>query len=207
MTGPHGRNFCFQEVDGLVCDGEGQGGSSRESREAIVGSRICAIRILSPQSQAPLPTSSGRFTPITNPDPLRRRDPPTRADYGISARLSASLNFGGLPRKRRPRCLRSADGGILPTSRTVKVFGCRPAAIDRLGVGRRTETAHARTRGVGSCRYGDLWTGRQRRQPDDGRPVPLAFDAERRGRAARAPVEDCSSVRQGDLVVASMAAE
>ena len=39
---------------------------------------------------------------------------------------------------------------------SVKVFGCRPRATDRLGVGRRTETAHARTRGVGRCGYGDL---------------------------------------------------
>jgi hypothetical protein len=38
----------------------------------------------------------------------------------------------------------------------VKVFGCWPAAIYRLGVGRRTETAHARTRGIGRCLYGDL---------------------------------------------------
>jgi len=38
----------------------------------------------------------------------------------------------------------------------VKVFGCRPAEIERLGVGRRMETAHARTRGDAFTVYGDL---------------------------------------------------
>jgi len=50
-------------------------------------------------------------------------------------------------------------GGAAIVERTapmVKVFGCWPAAIYRLGVGRRTETAHARTRGIGRCLYGDL---------------------------------------------------
>ena len=61
--------------------------------------------------------------------------------------------------------------------------------------------------GVGRCRYGDLGTGRWRRQPEDGRPLPLALDAERRGRAARAPVGRCPGARQADLVLASMAAE
>ncbi len=36
----------------------------------------------------------------------------------------------------------------------VKVFGRRSATIDGLGVGRRTETAHARTRGVGGGAMG-----------------------------------------------------
>ena len=34
------------------------------------------------------------------------------------------------------------------TDLLVKVSGCRPAEAERLGVGRRTETAHARTRRV-----------------------------------------------------------
>jgi hypothetical protein len=43
-----------------------------------------------------------------------------------------------------------------PTTDMVKVFGCRPATIERLGMGRRTETAHARTRGDARSFYGDL---------------------------------------------------
>jgi hypothetical protein len=38
----------------------------------------------------------------------------------------------------------------------VKVFGCRPSAIEREAQGRRTETAQARTRGAPVRRYGDL---------------------------------------------------
>jgi hypothetical protein len=56
-------------------------------------------------------------------------------------------------------------------------------------------------------RYGDLGTGRQRRQPDNGRPLRLALDAERRGRAARARVGDCRGAKQADLSLGSMAAE
>jgi hypothetical protein len=37
--------------------------------------------------------------------------------------------------------------------------------------------------------------------------LPLAFDAERRGRAAKAPVEHGPSVRRADVVRAGMAAE
>lgn len=38
----------------------------------------------------------------------------------------------------------------------VKVFGCRPAAIERLGESRRSKAAHARTRGSTRRSYGDL---------------------------------------------------
>jgi hypothetical protein len=38
----------------------------------------------------------------------------------------------------------------------VKVFGCRPSPVARLGMGRRTKTAQARTRGVAAMVYGDF---------------------------------------------------
>ena len=38
----------------------------------------------------------------------------------------------------------------------VKVFGRRPSQVARLGLGRRTETAQARTRGAAAMVYGDF---------------------------------------------------
>ena len=38
----------------------------------------------------------------------------------------------------------------------VKVFGCRPSQVARAGMGRRTETAQARTRGALVRCYGGL---------------------------------------------------
>ena len=38
----------------------------------------------------------------------------------------------------------------------VKVFGCRPSQVARARMGRRTETAQARTRGAPVRGYGDL---------------------------------------------------
>jgi hypothetical protein len=38
----------------------------------------------------------------------------------------------------------------------VKVSGCRPAQVAGLGVGRRTKTAQARTRGRAARVYGDF---------------------------------------------------
>lgn len=37
--------------------------------------------------------------------------------------------------------------------------------------------------------------------------LPFAFSAERRGQAARAPVEHCPGVRQADVVLIGMSAE
>jgi hypothetical protein len=42
------------------------------------------------------------------------------------------------------------------TSDMVKVFGCRPSQVAREGMGRRTETVQARTRGAPVRGYGDL---------------------------------------------------
>jgi hypothetical protein len=39
----------------------------------------------------------------------------------------------------------------------VKVSGCRPSQVARLGTGRRTETAQVRTRGLRALVYGDFW--------------------------------------------------
>ena len=38
----------------------------------------------------------------------------------------------------------------------VKVFGRRPSQVAHVGIGRRTETAHARTRGAAAMVYRDL---------------------------------------------------
>ena len=38
----------------------------------------------------------------------------------------------------------------------VKVFGCRPSPVARVGMGRRTKTAQAGTRGAAAMVYGDF---------------------------------------------------
>ena len=49
---------------------------------------------------------------------------------------------------------RKVGRGIRVTD-MVKVFGCRPSQVTRRGMGRRTKTAQARTRGAAAMVYGD----------------------------------------------------
>ena len=83
----------------------------------------------------------------------------------------------------------------------VKVFGCRPSQVARLGTGRRTETAHVRTRGRRARRYGDLRIPLQLCRWRGACDLPLAGDGERRRRSLGAQVGRCRGGRPADLAV------
>src|SRR5258708_28466467 len=91
-----------------------------------------------------------------------------------------------------------------PSPRTpdlVKVSGCRRSQVARLGVGRRTETAHVRTRGRRARRYGDLRNPVQRCRRRGACDLPLAGDGEPRRRSLSAQVGRCRGGRPADLAV------
>jgi len=83
----------------------------------------------------------------------------------------------------------------------VKVSGCRRSQVARLGVGRRTETAHVRTRGRRARRYGDLRNPVQRCRRRGACDLPLAGDGEPRRRSLSAQVGRCRGGRPADLAV------
>ena len=83
----------------------------------------------------------------------------------------------------------------------VKVSGCRPSQVARLGAGRRTETAHVRTRGRRARRYGDLRNPVQRCRRRGACDLPLAGDGEPRRRSLSAQVGRCRGGRPADLAV------
>ena len=83
----------------------------------------------------------------------------------------------------------------------VKVFGCRPSQVVRLGSGRRTETARVRTRGGRARCYGDLriwvsWCG----WGGECEPV-LAGDGEERERSVGRRAGRCHSGGEADLAI------
>jgi hypothetical protein len=73
---------------------------------------------------------------------------------------------------------REVDRGT-PVTEMVKVSGRRPSQVAGLGTGRRTETAHVRTRGQRAMR---LWGF------EDFRAVVHTLRAQRRGAGARVVV-------------------
>ena len=81
----------------------------------------------------------------------------------------------------------------------MKVFGCRPSQVAGVGVGRRTETAQARTRGGHARRYGDLKIVARRRRWRGGCDLTLSGDDEQRRRSVSAQVERAHSGRRVDL--------
>jgi hypothetical protein len=93
------------------------------------------------------------------------------------------------------------------TTGMVKVFGCRPSQVARLGTGRRTETAHVRTRGQRARRYGDLRIPLQRCRGRGACDLPLAGDGERRRRSLGGRVGRCRGGRPADLAVIGTAVE
>src|SRR5271169_1048457 len=72
-------------------------------------------------------------------------------------------------------CFREVDHSM-PVADMVKVSGRRPSQVAGLGTGRRTETAHVRTRGQRAMR---LWGF------EDCRAVVHTLRAQRRGAGAR----------------------
>jgi hypothetical protein len=76
---------------------------------------------------------------------------------------------------------------------------------ERLGVGRRTETAHARTRRGVQTVYGDLRVLRRRRRQNDDSDLQLLGDAERLRSVLRTGVGQCPGEKQSDVMVIGMA--
>src|SRR5258708_1027910 len=84
----------------------------------------------------------------------RRR--PRMAAHGAEAapQVDAGERPGRVDLRRSALRRREQNPDVHLMARLVKVFGCRPSQVARLGTGRRTETAHVRTRGQRARR---LW--------------------------------------------------
>ena len=90
-----------------------------------------------------------------------------------------------------------------PLTRTspCEAFGCRPATIERLGMGRRTETAHARTRGGVYTVYGDLRVLRSWRRRDHDSDLRLSRAAGCLGSIFMTSAGQCLSEKHSEVMV------
>jgi hypothetical protein len=101
--------------------------------------------------------------------------------------------------------LHSSDDEAAWNDRDGEGFRMPAGGAERLGVGRRTETAHARTRGGVQTVYGDLRVLRRRRRQNDDSDLQLSGDAEQLRSVLRTGIGQCPGEKQSDAMVIGMA--